>query len=98
MDSHDERIGALVRRYESNMQNIAGLTDALQCAGDEIATIGEALKSRPSIVTADRAEKAACTLGDVADRLRELRCAIDDKVRMDKCLEQAGLGRLQGSL
>ena len=93
-DNIDGSIGALIRRYESNLKTIAGLTADLQHIGAELESLGNGLLTWPATVQSDNAQATLDASARIVNKLQGLRAAIDSKIRMDACLRQAGLDRL----
>ena len=98
MDTHEERIGRLVKRYSETRALIAGLRDSLNCASKDLIRLSHDLTVQPHALhvseTGQVGPVSPSLVTEIGEKVEVLKEALADKQAMENCLREAGLGDL----
>lgn len=104
MESHNERVGSLVKRYADNKALIAGLRDSIRGISNQLIDLHNQLQtldsmSKISLQDSDTlhwksGRVSTRVLAELAEKVTALNKAQEEQAHMQNCLRDAGLSEL----
>lgn len=89
-EAKDAEIGRLTKQYAETKKTLACLNNSLHADADKLIHLAESIKGNiGQVIVPDGLD-----LPKVAERLAELSATMTEHTRLERCLEQAGLGDL----